>query len=114
MVALTIHSRQVGSATVLDPAGPLVGSAAKGALVGAVTGALSQGAKLIAVNLALTEGLDAPGFSELVRSLDLAKAKGARLRLFGLTLETKRVLRDVGYSNVFDVAVNEQAATHEP
>jgi anti-sigma B factor antagonist len=107
---VTINTRTVDRATILDLHGPFKAGEADQVFRNSVADALSAGTANLVVNLADVSFLDSSGVGSLVRTFSILKEKGGEFRVFGATKQVAQVLRMVRLDKVLGLAEDEAAA----
>jgi anti-anti-sigma factor len=100
---MQLTSRQVGSVTVIAPAGELTGATAPGFLQRGRLLLASASTPLVAIDLAGVPRLDSSGYAALVALLRHVQRRGGEVCLVGLTAEARLLLEIMQLHLLFDV-----------
>jgi anti-sigma B factor antagonist len=111
---MRITERRLGSAAVLDLAGPVAGFKADAALGAAVRRQLEAGSRLVVANLGSVPSIDITGLGALVQAYRAARNAGADMRLAGVTRRIHDLVVLTRLLTVFDSYDSVEAALGAP
>jgi anti-sigma B factor antagonist len=109
-VALTIASREVGGAVVLDLSGRITLGEGSVQLRDAIRGLIGKGKKHILLNMGEVSYIDSSGLGELVSAYTTAKNQQAEVKLLNLTRKVHDLLQLTKLYTVFDIKDDEASA----
>jgi anti-anti-sigma factor len=100
---MQLTTRQVGSVTVMAPAGDLTGTTAPGLLRRGRLLLASASPPLVAMDLSGVRHLDSSGYAALVSLLRHVQRRGGEVCLVGLTADARLLLEIMQLHLLFDV-----------
>ncbi|MGA3010731.1 MAG: STAS domain-containing protein [Terracidiphilus sp.] len=109
-MALTIASREVGGAVVLDLSGRITLGEGSVQLRDAIRGLIGKGKKHILLNMGEVSYIDSSGLGELVSAYTTAKNQQAEVKLLNLTRKVHDLLQLTKLYTVFDIKDDEASA----
>ena len=109
-MALTIASREVGGAVVLDLSGRITLGEGSVQLRDAIRGLIGKGKKSVLLNMGEVSYIDSSGLGELVSAYTTAKNQQADVKLLNLTRKVHDLLQLTKLYTVFDIKDDEASA----
>ena len=109
-MALTIASREVGGAVVLDLSGRITLGEGSVQLRDAIRGLIGKGKKSVLLNMSEVNYIDSSGLGELVSAYTTAKNQQAEVKLLKLTRKVHDLLQLTKLYTVFDIKDDEASA----
>ena len=109
-MALTIASREVGGAVVLDLNGRITLGEGSVQLREAIRGLIGKGKKSVLLNMSEVNYIDSSGLGELVSAYTTAKNQQAEVKLLKLTRKVHDLLQLTKLYTVFDIKDDEASA----
>ena len=107
---MTVKTREVGGATIVDLSGKITLGEGGVTLRDEVRKLLAEGKKKIVLNLAEVNYIDSSGLGELVSAYTAVKNAGGELKLLNLTSKVRDLLVITKLVTVFDVKDDEATA----
>lgn len=107
---MEIRQKKLGSATVLEMQGDIVGAAESSLLIDVLHELLEAGQKQVVIDMTLVNWMNSSGLGTLISGLQTMRQNGGDLKLCGISEKIKNLFSITKLLSVFEIHASPQDA----